>query len=74
MDRGPASAFGGTFYGVTGGGDPKQAGDIFGVATSGKERVLHEFGRGRDGNFPTGMPIVAGKTLFGTTQYGGEAN
>lgn len=66
---------GGTFYGAAfNGGDPKcKCGLIFKLMPSGMETVLHEFTNGTDGENPSYPPVIVGKTLYGTTPYGGSA-
>ncbi len=65
----------GTLYGTTlsgglydsGGG----GGTVFSITTTGTERVLHDFGNGADGEFPSASLLDVNGTLYGTTQYGG---
>ncbi|MFZ0033079.1 MAG: choice-of-anchor tandem repeat GloVer-containing protein [Candidatus Cybelea sp.] len=62
----------GRLYGTTPyGGTHNGSGTLFSVTTSGKERVLHNFGKGADGSFPYGSLIDVGGTLYGTTGDGG---
>jgi uncharacterized repeat protein (TIGR03803 family) len=63
----------GTFYGTTevGGLYGRSGGTVFAVTTGGKERVLHSFGSGTDGQWPEAGLIDVGGTLYGTTIYGG---
>jgi uncharacterized repeat protein (TIGR03803 family) len=68
----------GKLYGTTdlgggGGGCPSQdgCGTFFSVTTSGKEKVLHSFGRRKDGAQPFASLIDAKGTLYGTTAAGG---
>ena len=53
-------------YGLSGGG-----GTVFAVTTSGKEVVLHGFGKGGDGAWPEAGLINVNETLYGTTSGGG---
>lgn len=46
-------------------------GTVFSIARSGKEKVLHSFGSGSDGAYPTASLIEVGGTLYGTTFEGG---
>jgi uncharacterized repeat protein (TIGR03803 family) len=67
----------GNLYGTTPSGgkyDSPSGGDgtVFRVTTSGTEEVLHSFGRGHDGTFPTANLIDVNGTLYGTTPYGGK--
>ncbi|MFY9720559.1 MAG: choice-of-anchor tandem repeat GloVer-containing protein [Candidatus Cybelea sp.] len=68
----------GTLYGTTeyGGGyscdTSLHCGTIFSIKPSGTEKVLHSFGSGSDGKYPTaGLTDVNG-TLYGTTSAGGQ--
>lgn len=63
----------GALYGTTYAGGKFFAGDgtVFRVTTSGKEKVLHSFGNGVDGAFPSARLIDVGGTLYGTTEVGG---
>lgn len=69
----------GTLYGTTTGGGthglaPKN-GVVFSISTSGKERVLHDFGpMARDGNYPGAALIDANGIFYGTTELGNKAN
>ena len=63
----------GTLYGTTAAGGVNNAGTVFSVTTSGKERVLYAFLGGSDGASPSaGLTNVNG-TLYGTTQLGGSS-
>ncbi len=69
----------GTLYGTTKGGGGYGAychggcGTVFSITTSGKERVLHVFGRGdSDGEIPEASLIDVNGTLYGTTEDGGK--
>ena len=68
-------ADGGAFYGVAfNGGDRKcQCGLAFKLTQNGAETALHKFTNGTDGENPNYPPIIVGKTLYGTTAYGGSA-
>lgn len=69
----------GTFYGTTyvGGKScttdfPPGCGTVFSLnPATGAETVLHSFGSGTDGAFPTAGLIDVKGTLYGTTPYGG---
>jgi uncharacterized repeat protein (TIGR03803 family) len=61
------TAFGGagsTYYG--------SAGTVFTISPSGKEKVLHNFGIGKDGILPEGGLVEVKGTLYGTTSEGGS--
>jgi uncharacterized repeat protein (TIGR03803 family) len=45
-------------------------GTVFSITQGGKEKVLHRFGVGSDGAFPSAL-IDVGGTLYGTTSAGG---
>jgi uncharacterized repeat protein (TIGR03803 family) len=69
---------GGTIYGTTIGGGTNYCGPnadgcgtLYGVTTGGREKVLHNFGKGTDGNGPIDNLIYEGGSLFGVTQAGG---
>lgn len=70
----------GTLYGTTtsGGayysrGNPrKYGGTLYSISLSGKERILHSFGNGTDGQNPQGAPLDVNGTLYGTTTWGGK--
>jgi uncharacterized repeat protein (TIGR03803 family) len=65
----------GTLYGTTLGGGLNFAGVVFKVTTSGKEKVLHNFGSSNDGKSPqAGLIRDSAGNLYGTTQYGGAYN
>jgi len=66
------------FYGTTRGGGASSCdfpysgcGTVFSITTDGRERVLHKFGLGKDGNSPVAGLIYSGGVLYGTTEYGG---
>jgi uncharacterized repeat protein (TIGR03803 family) len=65
----------GTFYGTTAIGNKYNTGTVFGVSTSGKERVLYGFGEfGPDGMQPSASLINVNGTLYSTTNFGGSSN
>ena len=65
----------GALYGTTSGGGLHYGGTVFTITTSGKERVLYEFGRrGGDGVIPSAGLLNVNGTLYGTTQAGGAGN
>jgi uncharacterized repeat protein (TIGR03803 family) len=65
---------GGALYGTTLDGGDANVGTVFKITTSGKETVLHNFGKGSDGADPwAGLTDVKGK-LYGTTALGGTSN
>jgi uncharacterized repeat protein (TIGR03803 family) len=63
----------GKLYGTTGFGGTHglDAGTVFSISTSGKEKVLHNFGPSPDGSRPDASLINVGGTLYGTTIDGG---
>jgi uncharacterized repeat protein (TIGR03803 family) len=65
----------GTLYGTTleGGAYSSDGagGTVFGITTAGVERVLHSFGDGADGIFPSAGLVDVRGTLYGTTYEGG---
>jgi uncharacterized repeat protein (TIGR03803 family) len=73
----------GEFYGVASGGGQYcvvyptpslPCGSIFVVNPSGKEHVLHVFGKGGDGFLPNGGLTSLGGVLYGATTYGGSGS
>jgi uncharacterized repeat protein (TIGR03803 family) len=64
----------GTLYGTTQDGGAYcgsyGCGTVFSVTTSGKEKVLHNFGGSGDGEYPTAGLINVNGTLYGTTDGG----
>jgi uncharacterized repeat protein (TIGR03803 family) len=67
----------GTLYGTTyvGGGTGcggTGCGTVYSISTSGKERVLHSFGSGSDGQYPRASLLDVKDTLYGTTFGGGN--
>ena len=64
----------GTLYGITfEGGFGCCSGTVFTVGTNGQGfSVLHNFGKGSDGDQPYANPIYANGTLYGTTNCGGR--
>lgn len=63
----------GTLYGTANVGGASGLGAVFSVTPSGKERVLHSFGRPyrSDGQYPAGDLRELNGTLYGTTYEGG---
>jgi uncharacterized repeat protein (TIGR03803 family) len=65
----------GKFYGVTSSGGTNSAGIVFSMTTQGVVTVLHDFGGGTDGTFPTaGVIQGSDHNLYGTTSNGGTGN
>lgn len=63
----------GTLYGTTYAGGKHDAGTVFGLSTSGTERVLHSFASTRfDGIYPEASLLDVKGTLYGTTAVGGK--
>ncbi|MGB8908945.1 MAG: choice-of-anchor tandem repeat GloVer-containing protein, partial [Candidatus Cybelea sp.] len=48
-------------------------GTIFGVSTSGNERVLHAFHSTSEGSDPRATLAVVNGVLYGTTSFGGAS-
>jgi uncharacterized repeat protein (TIGR03803 family) len=48
-------------------------GTVFSITTGGTEKVLHSFGKGADGLYPTTGLIEVKGTLYGTTSLGGRS-
>ena len=69
----------GTLYGTTTGGGTHglapRNGVAFSISTSGKERVLHDFGpMAHDGNYPGAALLYRNGIFYGTTELGNKAN
>jgi uncharacterized repeat protein (TIGR03803 family) len=64
----------GNFYGTTYSGGSQNFGTIFKLDASGKETVLHNFGKEGDGVHPSGLIIDPSGNLYGTTYQGGKYN
>jgi uncharacterized repeat protein (TIGR03803 family) len=62
----------GTLYGTTSEGGDYNYGTIFSITTSGKETVLHSFGKLPDGAYPQAGLLDVHGTLYGTTTGGGK--
>jgi uncharacterized repeat protein (TIGR03803 family) len=62
-----------TLYGTTfdGGDGQYDAGTVFSLSLDGKERVLHSFGKGGDGEYPESSLVAVNGTLYGVTPNGG---
>ena len=65
--------YGTTYYGGSGCLHSSGCGTVFGVATTGREKVLHRFHGGSDGAHPFATLINVGGTLYGTTTGGGAS-
>jgi uncharacterized repeat protein (TIGR03803 family) len=64
----------GNLYGTTNAGGISNAGTVFEVTRTGKERVLHTFAGGADGANPiAGLAIDKAGNLYGTTSAGGSS-
>ena len=64
----------GKLYGTTLAGGTNDNGTVFRVTTTGKEKVLHSFFQGySDGGSPVANLLNVKGTLYGTTEYGGQA-
>lgn len=65
----------GLLYGTTLQGGTFGGGTAFSINLgTGAETVLHSFGSGSDGQYPTASLIDVNGTLYGTTGYGGASN
>lgn len=62
----PLANVNGVLYGTTLQGGTDMLGTVFRVTTSGREKVIHNFSGGVDGEFPEGITNVGG-TLYGIT-------
>ena len=47
-------------------------GTVFSITTRGTEKVLHSFGKGRDGKYPQARLLPVHGVLYGTTKEGGS--
>lgn len=66
------SAGGGVLYGTTNSGGTFSRGTVFKLDPAGTVTVLHSFGGGADGAFPTaGLNLDKAGNLYGATQSGG---
>lgn len=74
LPNSPLTVLKGEFYGTTvfGGDWTTAGGTVFLLSTSGKEKVLHSFGRGADGQQPVSNLTLLNGTLYGVTAYGGK--
>lgn len=64
----------GNFYGTTITGGQFGSGAVFRLTPAGKITVLHSFGNGADGVFPTATLVQDGKgNLYSTTLFGGAS-
>ncbi len=62
----------GVLYGTTAGGGTHSEGTIFTLSPAGTENVVHSFGKPLgDGSTPLAGLTPLGKTLYGTTAFGG---
>ena len=68
----------GTLYGTTYAGGSTACiggcGVVFKITPSGKEKVLYRFDGGNDGANPSASLLAVKGLLYGTTEYGGEAD
>jgi len=62
----------GTLYGTAPVGGAHGAGTVFGVTTSGQEKLSYSFGGGSDGANPGASLIDVNGALYGTTSAGGS--
>jgi uncharacterized repeat protein (TIGR03803 family) len=64
----------GNLYGTTAKGGASNQGTIYKITASGKETVMHSFGKGSDGAVPFGGMLQDAKgNLYGTTTQGGKS-
>jgi uncharacterized repeat protein (TIGR03803 family) len=68
----------GNLYGATAEGGTGNGGTVYELMPQAKgtwrEKVLHDFGIGSDGRFPSNVIFDAAGNLYGTTDYGGSSN
>jgi uncharacterized repeat protein (TIGR03803 family) len=69
----------GMLYGTTANGGGSGCGGVgcgtvFSISTTGKEKVLHSFGEGADGQLPYASLIAVNGKLYGTTAFGGAGD
>ena len=63
----------GTLFGTTPSGGAFHAGIVFSISTNGEKfRVLHNFGKGSDGAYPSAGLIAVNGMLYGATGNGGS--
>jgi len=62
---------GGSLYGTTAFRGKFRHGTVYGISTSGSEKVLYSFAGRSDGAIPEASLINVNGTLYGTTNYGG---
>lgn len=61
-----------TLYGTTSGSDTSSSGNVFAICTNGMGFTnLHCFNGVTDGNVPYATLVSSGRTLYGTTEFGG---
>lgn len=60
-------------YGTSENGGTADDGTIYEASTSGKEHLIHSFGRNPDGVFPWAPPTSLNGKLYGTTYLGGSS-
>lgn len=63
----------GTLFGTTPFGGTRNGGIAFSITTSGREKVLHQFGKGNDGEQPQARMTEVNGKLWGTTYSGGAS-
>lgn len=67
-----STLYGTTEYGGSTGCLVRGCGTIFAITTSGKERILHSFGKASgDGVNPSAALVKVNGAFYGTTLYGG---
>jgi uncharacterized repeat protein (TIGR03803 family) len=69
--RDSGNLYGATFEGGSACFFNQGCGTVFKLDASGKETILHRFGRGSDGRFVNGVIRDAAGNLYGTTEQGG---
>jgi uncharacterized repeat protein (TIGR03803 family) len=67
----PLLAIEGTLYGTASEGGASNAGVVYEIDTSGRERILYSFKGQPDGSYPTAGLTADRGLFFGTTQFGG---
>jgi uncharacterized repeat protein (TIGR03803 family) len=74
IPEGPVIYRGGKLFGTTRTGGSMNAGTLYSILPDGtNETIVHAFGTGTDGNYPTGPLVASGSHLYGTTRYGGAS-
>jgi uncharacterized repeat protein (TIGR03803 family) len=74
IPEGPVIYRGGLFLGTTRTGGSVNGGTLYSIQPAGtNETIVHNFGIGADGVYPTGPIVASGNHVYGTTKYGGAS-